>query len=273
MTLPRFDRPRRAGVEFSGINLKMRGKRVIVHPLHGSFVHRHIALTRMPREPDGSGHQEPRRLQILVVSCDASRLALGCLPEKPRLRAPGAFFREPSTGLLSRCRRPVLYRRLLRELSCRVASPAGHSQETMSEQPLSAGLRRPYCVRIFDGTRRYSTRNARMGIAREPTGCKRHDRRVEQVMADDQVVQVSRLLDERGLSSFQIKLIVWSMFIAFIDGYDIGAIAFAAPYLVKSFVSCRGRSVRSSVPALPAFSSVREPLAGSATGTGDGRHW
>jgi MFS transporter, AAHS family, 4-hydroxybenzoate transporter len=55
------------------------------------------------------------------------------------------------------------------------------------------------------------------------------------MMADEQVVQLSRLLDERGLSSFQIKLLVWSMFIVFIDGYDIGAIAFAAPALVKSF--------------------------------------
>jgi len=54
-------------------------------------------------------------------------------------------------------------------------------------------------------------------------------------MADEQVVQVSRLLDERGLSSFQIKLLVWSIFIVIIDGYDIGAIAFAAPALVKSF--------------------------------------
>ena len=54
-------------------------------------------------------------------------------------------------------------------------------------------------------------------------------------MADEQVVQVSRLLDERGLSSFQIKLLAWSIFIVFIDGYDIGAIAFAAPALVKSF--------------------------------------
>jgi len=54
-------------------------------------------------------------------------------------------------------------------------------------------------------------------------------------MADAQVVQVSRLLDERGLSSFQIKLLVWSIFIVVIDGYDIGAIAFAAPALIKSF--------------------------------------
>jgi AAHS family 4-hydroxybenzoate transporter-like MFS transporter len=49
--------------------------------------------------------------------------------------------------------------------------------------------------------------------------------------ADQPVVQISRLLDERGLSSFQIKLIVWSFFIVLIDGYDIAAIAFAAPHL------------------------------------------
>jgi AAHS family 4-hydroxybenzoate transporter-like MFS transporter len=44
-------------------------------------------------------------------------------------------------------------------------------------------------------------------------------------------VQVSRLLDERGLSSFQIRLLVWSLLLALIDGYDISAIAFAAPRL------------------------------------------
>jgi MFS transporter, AAHS family, 4-hydroxybenzoate transporter len=55
------------------------------------------------------------------------------------------------------------------------------------------------------------------------------------MMTDQPVVQVSRLLDERGLSSFQIKLIVWSFFIVLIDGYDIAAIAFAAPHLVRSW--------------------------------------
>jgi len=50
-----------------------------------------------------------------------------------------------------------------------------------------------------------------------------------------QEVHVSRLLDEGGLSSFQIKLLVWSLFVVLIDGYDIGAIAFAAPYLVKEW--------------------------------------
>src|SRR5579871_1764912 len=54
-------------------------------------------------------------------------------------------------------------------------------------------------------------------------------------MADGAVIPVSRLLDERGITSFHIKLIVWSAFIAFIDGYDISAIALAAPELVKSW--------------------------------------
>ena len=54
-------------------------------------------------------------------------------------------------------------------------------------------------------------------------------------MADQSVVRVSRLLDERGLSSFQIKLLAWSLFMVLIDGYDITAIAFAAPSLVKEW--------------------------------------
>ena len=54
-------------------------------------------------------------------------------------------------------------------------------------------------------------------------------------MADQPVVHVSRLLDERGLTSFHIKLLVWSFFIVLIDGYDIAAIAFAAPHLVRSW--------------------------------------
>ena len=61
-------------------------------------------------------------------------------------------------------------------------------------------------------------------------------------MTDVSVVQVSRLLDERGLSSFQIKLIIWSIFIAFIDGYDIGAVAFAAPHLIREWQSPRSSS-------------------------------
>jgi AAHS family 4-hydroxybenzoate transporter-like MFS transporter len=54
-------------------------------------------------------------------------------------------------------------------------------------------------------------------------------------MDSTRVVEVSRLLDERGVTSFHIKLIVWSLFIVFIDGYDIGAIGFAAPELIRTW--------------------------------------
>ena len=54
-------------------------------------------------------------------------------------------------------------------------------------------------------------------------------------MASQPEIQISRLLDERGLSSFQIKLLIWTVLIGIIDGYDIGAIAFAAPHLVADW--------------------------------------
>ena len=54
-------------------------------------------------------------------------------------------------------------------------------------------------------------------------------------MAGEAEVQVSHFLDEKGLGAFQIKLIVWSVLIAMIDGYDIGAIAFAAPHLLREW--------------------------------------
>jgi AAHS family 4-hydroxybenzoate transporter-like MFS transporter len=47
------------------------------------------------------------------------------------------------------------------------------------------------------------------------------------------VVEVSGLLDQRGVAPFHIKLLVWSLFIVLIDGYDIGAISFAAPELIR----------------------------------------
>jgi MFS transporter, AAHS family, 4-hydroxybenzoate transporter len=78
-------------------------------------------------------------------------------------------------------------------------------------------------------------------------------------MADQAVVPVSRLLDERGLSPFQIKLIVWSIFIALIDGYDIAAIAFAAPSLGKEWGLANPRAL---VPVLTA--SLVGILFGSA---------
>src|SRR5262252_2732652 len=54
-------------------------------------------------------------------------------------------------------------------------------------------------------------------------------------MAGEAEVQVSHFLDEHGLGAFQIKLILWSILIAMIDGYDIGAIAFAAPHLIREW--------------------------------------
>ena len=54
-------------------------------------------------------------------------------------------------------------------------------------------------------------------------------------MAEAPVVHVSRLLDERGISGFHIQLIVWSVLIALFDGYDIAAIALAAPHLVREW--------------------------------------
>ncbi len=54
-------------------------------------------------------------------------------------------------------------------------------------------------------------------------------------MAGEAEVQVSHFLDQHGLGAFQIKLIIWSVMLAMIDGYDIGAIAFAAPSLIKEW--------------------------------------
>jgi AAHS family 4-hydroxybenzoate transporter-like MFS transporter len=54
-------------------------------------------------------------------------------------------------------------------------------------------------------------------------------------MAGEPEVQVSHFLDEYGVGSFQIKLIIWSVLLAMIDGYDIGAIAFAVPSLIKEW--------------------------------------
>src|SRR5947209_8788838 len=54
-------------------------------------------------------------------------------------------------------------------------------------------------------------------------------------MPEQTVVPVSRLLDERGLSSFHYSLIFWCVLLSLIDGYDIAAIAFAAPHLMRDW--------------------------------------
>jgi MFS transporter, AAHS family, 4-hydroxybenzoate transporter len=54
-------------------------------------------------------------------------------------------------------------------------------------------------------------------------------------MAGAADVQVSQFLDEYGVGPFHFKLLFWSVLIAFIDGYDIGAIAFAVPSLIREW--------------------------------------
>ncbi|MBV9262382.1 MAG: MFS transporter [Pseudolabrys sp.] len=54
-------------------------------------------------------------------------------------------------------------------------------------------------------------------------------------MPEQTMIRVSRLLDERGLSSFHYSLIFWCVLLSLIDGYDIAAIAFAAPHLMRDW--------------------------------------
>jgi MFS transporter, AAHS family, 4-hydroxybenzoate transporter len=54
-------------------------------------------------------------------------------------------------------------------------------------------------------------------------------------MAGQAEVQVSHFLDEYGVGSFHYKLLFWTVLMALIDGYDIGAVAFAAPSLIREW--------------------------------------
>ena len=86
-------------------------------------------------------------------------------------------------------------------------------------------------------------------------------------MAGEAEIQVSRLLDERGLSAFQIKMLAWTILIGIIDGYDIGAIAFAAPHLCPEWhlhrsdlESCTDREQYRRPIRFPADGFHRRPL-------------
>jgi len=48
-------------------------------------------------------------------------------------------------------------------------------------------------------------------------------------------MDVSRLIDERHINGFNIRLLVVSFLIILFDGYDITAVAFAGPFLVKEW--------------------------------------
>jgi MFS transporter, AAHS family, 4-hydroxybenzoate transporter len=54
-------------------------------------------------------------------------------------------------------------------------------------------------------------------------------------MAKARIVDVTRLIDERGVSRFHVALVVFAFFIVMIDGYDIAALGFAIPSLVKDW--------------------------------------
>lgn len=54
-------------------------------------------------------------------------------------------------------------------------------------------------------------------------------------MAEARPIDVSRLIDERGVTRFHVLLVVFAFFIVMIDGYDISALGFAIPALVKDW--------------------------------------
>jgi MFS transporter, AAHS family, 4-hydroxybenzoate transporter len=57
----------------------------------------------------------------------------------------------------------------------------------------------------------------------------------EDVMAQSRTIDITRLIDERGVSRFHIGLVVFAFFIVMIDGYDIAALGFAIPSLVRQW--------------------------------------
>ena len=50
-----------------------------------------------------------------------------------------------------------------------------------------------------------------------------------------QVIQVEQLVDDQKIDWFNINLLIWSFLAMFGDGYDISALAFAAPELVRDW--------------------------------------
>jgi AAHS family 4-hydroxybenzoate transporter-like MFS transporter len=50
-----------------------------------------------------------------------------------------------------------------------------------------------------------------------------------------QVIQVERLVDEQKIGWFSLNLLFWSFLAMFADGYDISAVSFAAPSLVRQW--------------------------------------
>jgi MFS transporter, AAHS family, 4-hydroxybenzoate transporter len=54
-------------------------------------------------------------------------------------------------------------------------------------------------------------------------------------MAKEHVIDVTRFIDERRMNRFNAKIVIFCFFIILFDGYDIGALAYAGPSLVKAW--------------------------------------
>ena len=54
-------------------------------------------------------------------------------------------------------------------------------------------------------------------------------------MAGAATVDVTRLIDERPMSWFNVRIVLLCFLVVFFDGYDIGAISFAGPALVRAW--------------------------------------
>src|ERR1700691_2619624 len=50
-----------------------------------------------------------------------------------------------------------------------------------------------------------------------------------------ETIDVTRIIDEQKLGRFHILLLIFTFLTVLVDGYDIGAVAFAAPALVKEW--------------------------------------
>lgn len=48
-------------------------------------------------------------------------------------------------------------------------------------------------------------------------------------------INISKLIDERPIGGFNVKILAWCIFVLLFDGYDIGVLAFAAPDLIKAW--------------------------------------
>jgi AAHS family 4-hydroxybenzoate transporter-like MFS transporter len=70
-------------------------------------------------------------------------------------------------------------------------------------------------------------------VARPPIGGRTH--KGEYAMAVAQTVDVARIIDDRKMDGFMWSLLIWSFLIITFDGYDISAIAFAGPLVIKAW--------------------------------------